>query len=186
MPSGGGGPGGRRLSGRSGFRGAGRPAGQDRRHRGGAERLRDTLSELDSLKDDADAYLEAVNGELEGVQADITRLSRQMEETKAAIAQAETELAGAKESEKTQYENMKLRIKYMYEKGDTFFLELLFESASLSEFLSQAEYISKISEYDRNMLTAYQETKQLIADKTEELSEAYAAWRPRWPRHRPR
>ena len=139
------------------------------------ERLRDTLSELDSLKDDADAYLEAVNGELEGVQADITRLSRQMEETKAAIAQAETELAGAKESEKTQYENMKLRIKYMYEKGDTFFLELLFESASLSEFLSQAEYISKISEYDRNMLTAYQETKQLIADKTEELSEAYAS-----------
>ena len=88
------------------------------------ERLRDTLSELDSLKDDADAYLEAVNGELEGVQADITRLSQQMEETKAAISQAETELADAKESEKTQYENMKLRIKYMYEKGDTFFLEL--------------------------------------------------------------
>ena len=41
--------------------------------------------------------------------------------------------------------------------------------------MSQAEYISKISEYDRNMLTAYQETKQLIADKTEELSEAYAS-----------
>ena len=65
----------------------------------------------------------------------------------------------------------KLRIKYMYEKGDTYFLEMMFDSASLSEFLSQAEYISKISEYDRTMLTAYQETKDLIAEKSEQTSD---------------
>lgn len=51
---------------------------------------------------------------------------------------------------------------------------MMFDSASLSEFLSQAEYISKISEYDRTMLTAYQETKNLIAEKSEQLQTAQA------------
>ncbi len=138
------------------------------------QRLREKLDELDSLKGDASAYMEALDSELTEVQAGLEQLELQMEDAREAIGQAEEELESARESEADQYEKMKLRIKYMYEKGDTYFLELLFESASLSEFLSQAEYISQISEYDRSMLTAYQETKQLIEDKTEELDEAYA------------
>ena len=98
-----------------------------------------------------------------------------MESTRQEIDEALLELETARETEKNQYENMKLRIQYMYEKGDTYFLELLFESADLSEFLSQAEYISKISEYDRTMLAAYQDTKEFIASKTEELEASYAS-----------
>ena len=40
---------------------------------------------------------------------------------------------------------MKLRIKYMYEKGDSTYVDLLMEAGSLSELLSKAEYITKIS-----------------------------------------
>lgn len=47
---------------------------------------------------------------------------------------------------------MKMRIKYMYEKGDSSYLNLLLEARSLSELLNRAEYVSKISEYDRKML----------------------------------
>ena len=41
--------------------------------------------------------------------------------------------------EKDQYESMKLRIKYMYEKGDSSYVDLLMESGSLSELLNKAE-----------------------------------------------
>ena len=37
----------------------------------------------------------------------------------------------------------------MYEKGDSTYVDLLMEAGSLSELLSKAEYITKISSYDR-------------------------------------
>lgn len=138
------------------------------------DRVEDKLSELEQKKNDAAEYLTAINEELSSVEDSISSLETQMADTEAAIAQTEAELEAARETEAGQYADMKLRIQYMYEKGDTYFLEMLFDSASLSEFLSQAEYISRISEYDRTMLTAYQETKNLIAEKSEQLQTAQA------------
>ena len=64
---------------------------------------------------------------------------------------------------------MKMRIKYMYEKGDSSYLNLLLEARSLSELLNRAEYVSKISEYDRKMLDQYVATKESIADSKKKL-----------------
>ena len=137
------------------------------------ERVRKKLSELDGLKEDVSAYIEAVNEELAAAEDGILELEGQMETLRAEIETAQEELAAAKESEREQYEDMKLRIQYMYEKGDTLFLEMLFDSAGPAEFLNRAEYISRISEYDRTMLAAYKETKDFIAGQTEGLQVAY-------------
>ena len=77
--------------------------------------------------------------------------------------------------EKNQYESMKLRIKYMYEKGDSSYLDLLMESGSLSELLNRAEYITKISEYDRRQLDAYADTKERIEAAEAALEAEHAA-----------
>lgn len=69
---------------------------------------------------------------------------------------------------------MKLRIKYMYERGDTSYVELFMESESLSELLNKAEYISKISEYDRQMLDQYAATKDEIAADEARLETEHA------------
>lgn len=139
------------------------------------ERVQKKLDELNELKEDANAYIEGINEELSQTEDSLSAIQSQMENTQAGIEDAQAQLDEAKATEADQYEKMKIRIQYMYEKGDTYFLEMLFDSADLSEFLSQAEYISRITEYDRNMLTAYQETKQFIADKTGELENAYAS-----------
>lgn len=60
------------------------------------------------------------------------------------------ELREARVVEEEQYEAMKLRIRYMYENGESSYWDMLFQSQSMSELLNKAEYISKISEYDRN------------------------------------
>ena len=69
---------------------------------------------------------------------------------------------------------MKLRIKYMYEKGDSTYVDLLMESGSLSELLSKAEYITKISSYDRQKLDEYAATKEKIAEKEKSLESEHA------------
>ena len=47
------------------------------------------------------------------------------------ITQAEEDLKKAEEKEKQQYEDMKLRIKYMYEQGDVSMLETLVTADNL-------------------------------------------------------
>ena len=67
--------------------------------------------------------------------------------------------------ENNQYESMKKRIKYMYENGNTQFIEVLLESKSIGEFLNNAEYIAQISDYDRQMLKEFQQTVQDVDDQ---------------------
>ena len=69
---------------------------------------------------------------------------------------------------------MKKRIKYMYENGNSQFIEILCESKSIGDFLNNAEYITTISEYDRNMLVEFQEVVKKVEDQEAALKEEYA------------
>ena len=64
---------------------------------------------------------------------------------------------------------MKLRIRYMYETGKTSYLDLFFQSDTISQLLNRAEYISQISEYDRNKMDEYIRIKEEIADREAQL-----------------
>lgn len=66
---------------------------------------------------------------------------------------------------------MKKRIQYMYEKGDTEYLDIFLQVKNMSDLLNKAEYVEGIYTYDRNMLITYQETKQKVADYKADLEE---------------
>ena len=84
------------------------------------------------------------------------------------------ELEKAKDQEKEQYEDMCLRIQYMYEQSNSGYLEVLFDSGSFSEFLNRAGNISQITQYDRDMLDEYQATKHTIAEHEKTIKEEKA------------
>ena len=62
----------------------------------------------------------------------------------------------------------------MYENGNSQFIEILCESKSIGEFLNNAEYITTISQYDRNMLTEFQQIVEAVAEQEEMLKTEYA------------
>ena len=70
---------------------------------------------------------------------------------------------------------MKLRIVYMYEKGGSSMLEMLLSSQNIADFLNQAENISRISEYDRDMLKQYEATQNNIKEQEEKAEEEAAS-----------
>ena len=92
----------------------------------------------------------------------ITQKEEEIEETTR-------ELEEAIKQQEDQYEAMKKRIKFMYEKGDTFYLELLFTSGGFSDMTNKADYIESLSRYDRNKLEEYVATKELVQLCKEEL-----------------
>ena len=138
------------------------------------EKTEDTLKNLETLKGNTAAYVRELDESLSAVSNELEALNGSIAEKEGQIETTKGELEQAKETEKKQYESMKLRIKYMYERGDTSYVELFMESDSLSELLNKAEYISKISEYDRQMLDQYAATKDEIAADEARLETEHA------------
>ena len=134
------------------------------------KRAEATVRNLEGLKGDAVAYVKKLDASLEAITDELAQLDRDISAKEEQISATRLELQAAEETEASQYESMKLRIKYMYEKGDSSYVDLLMESRSLSELLNKAEYIGKISEYDREKLDEYVATKVQIAE-TERILE---------------
>lgn len=138
------------------------------------EKLESKLSELNGLKSDAAAYIEKLDKELAALDNEIAQLETQMTAKNAEIDTAKEELSEAQAEEAEQYASMKLRIRYMYENGNTNYLDLLLESDSLSDLLNRAEYIRKVSEYDRTKLDEFAALCQRIAETETRLEAEYA------------
>lgn len=128
------------------------------------QKVEKTIQNLESLKNDTAAYVKQLDANLQELADELTDLSNQITDKEAEIAVTNEELEAAKETEKQQYESMKLRIQYMYEKGDTSYLEMLLQAESMSDLLSRAEYISQITDYDRKQLELYAQNKENIAE----------------------
>ena len=115
---------------------------------------------LEAKKSEAEAQAASVNEELVSLLVDFNALKQDMATQEDRIAQAETDLAKAKEEEEKQYEDMKLRIKYMYENGDASFAEAILTATSYSDLVNKSEYVEKVHGYDRNKLMEYVQTKE--------------------------
>jgi len=135
------------------------------------KKTQDILNNLSGLKSDAAAYIGKLDESLNTVSGEIDSLNTKIAEKETEIADTEGKLSDARNVSAQQYADMKLRIKYMYEKGNTGYLDLLFSSSDLAELLNRAEYVAKISEYDRNQLTDYENTVDDIRTQEEKLKQ---------------
>ena len=125
--------------------------------------------ELENSKNDLTAYVTQLDEQLSGIQAKIEQYNTLIDEKEQQIEDTTEELNEAIKQQEDQYEAMKKRIKFMYEKGDTFYLELLFSSNSFSDMTNKADYIEALSQYDKDKLDEYVETKEMVQLVKEEL-----------------
>lgn len=124
---------------------------------------------LESQKASAQGEVSALQNQLNSLMTKMNELETQLIENGQKITQAEADLQVAEEKEQQQYEDLKLRIKYMYEEGEDSALERILSSGSIAEVLTQAEYVQKVHEYDRNQLEVYQETVNEVAELKQNL-----------------
>ena len=125
--------------------------------------------ELEQSKNDLNAYVTQLDTQLSDIQSKISEYNKLIEEKENEIVVTTEELNAAIAKQEEQYEAMKERIKFMYEKGDTLYMEIIFSSSSFSDTMNKADYIEALSAYDRNQLDEYVRTRELIALCKEEL-----------------
>lgn len=142
------------------------------------ENLKSKQSEINSIEQEQSqlqAEIDALDAELVDVILKLSTLEEELAVKQDELAQTEEQLEQAKKDEKNQYESMKLRIRFMYEKGDSAMLTTILESKSIAELLNRVEYVNQVYDYDRNLLTEYKNTKEQVAALTEQQKQEIAA-----------
>lgn len=131
------------------------------------EQLDQTNSQISNIEKEQNTLqkeIDSLDSELVALLLDIEVLKDEIAQKEADIEQASKDLTEAEEVAKAQYESMKKRIRFMYERGDNALLESLLGAGSMADFLNRVEYFNQIYDYDRSMLTEYQETVKQVAE----------------------
>lgn len=145
------------------------------------ETTRENLGNLNEQKDSLEGALSNLNTELSQVsnnlsdlEAKIADKEAEIEATNQMIEETNRELADAIAVKDEQYENMKQQIKFMYEKNDYLYLEVLLSSGNFAEFLNRNDYIEQLSAYEKRTLQEYKDTQAAIEAIAAELEIARA------------
>ena len=138
---------------------------------GQLDSLNDQINDLSGEKEDVEAQISGLTSQIAEIMASVSLLEDEIADTEEQIKQAQKDYDAAKEKEDAQYRAMKKRIQYLYEKGETSYIELLMAAKSWSDMLNKAEYVQEIYTYDRNMLDDYAATVKQVAALKESLEE---------------
>lgn len=135
----------------------------------------DNIEELENQTSALENELKGINQDILSLSEDISSTEMQVEILNGEILRTSDALKEAEKNEEKQYEDMKIRIKYMYEHGNASLLELLFSAENMADFLNKADFIESLSKYDRDALNQLQDVQKEIADEKSVLEEQQAS-----------
>ena len=122
------------------------------------DKAEDIVDDLKNSQSDVKGKISELNKSMISISAKITDLENKLTAKNKEIEETKVKLEEAKDIAAKQYEEMKLRIQYMYENGQYSYLESFLEAENIAEFLNSAEYIRQIQQYDRQKLEDFKNT----------------------------
>lgn len=132
------------------------------------------INAIESKKNQVRAQISSLNDELVDTLLTLEVLEADLKRKQEEIEAAQKEYEKFKKLEEQQYDAMKLRIQYMYEKGTNDYIAMLIEAESISDLLNKADFVQEVSDYDDEKLTEYVETKEKVAETKAILEEEQA------------
>jgi peptidoglycan hydrolase CwlO-like protein len=141
------------------------------------DKLDESNDNLDKLKDTHNSLsgeLNNLNNKLETVSSNLEDIENQMKEKQQDIEDIQEALDEAKATESWQYDCMVKRVREMYERNDTGYINAILGSSSIYDMVNAADCFEMVEAYDRKMLKKYEENRQLIEEQEARLQSDYA------------
>lgn len=129
--------------------------------------LNSTQRDIGRIEDEQASLQQEINAldtELVNVIMNLNILKDDLRAKSEELVEVQDNLVQAQADEDKQYEAMKKRIRFMYERGDSALLTSILQSRSITDLLNRVEYVNEVYDYDRELLETYQATKQRVAD----------------------
>ena len=135
----------------------------------------DQINDASEGMDETQEAIDETSQEIVGLMTDIEMIKEDIAHKQEQIEKTQAEYDAAKESEETLYAAMVQRVKFMYEKGNLSYVQILLTATSYADALNKASYVENLYEYDRGKLLEYVAAKeaaeaygqQLEAEKSE-------------------
>ena len=129
------------------------------------------ISDYKGAQADVGEEIEALDEEMVSLLTDINLIEEAIADKEEDIAQTQIEYDAAVAEKDEQYESMKIRIRFMYEKGETSYLQLVCGSKNMGDMMNKAHYGEERYEYERTLLEEYEATVQEVAALQDTLEE---------------
>lgn len=147
--------------------------------------LNEQKSDIENQKSEAEDKQEEIQGEITDTQEEIWSLDSSISESESEISSLESQISELETSiqEKTteieekqaEYEKneqlLEDRLVAIYEAGDTSFLDILFSSDNIIDFLSNYYLVSQITECDTDLLNNIESEREQIEEAKTTLEE---------------
>lgn len=129
------------------------------------------ISSYKGAQADIGDQIDQLDAEMVSLLTDINLIEDAIDEKEADIAETQVAYDAAVADKEEQYESMKIRIRFMYEQGDTSYLQIFLDTQNMGDIVNKAHYVEQLYEYDRNLLAQYEATVQQVADLQDTLEE---------------
>lgn len=129
------------------------------------------IAVLKENKDALEGKMNALESNLSTIGQDIKSINDQIKSKEEIIEETERLLKETQELKEKQYEEMKIRIRYIFEKQKYALQDLLLKSKSYTQLLNQSNYIEAMSAYDRRKLEEYKSIQEEITLQLSVLKE---------------
>ena len=128
------------------------------------------MSALWDQKQQLEGEIATLDANLVDVMVNIQTLETDISNKETEIVKTKQDLGKAQKAKEKQYDAMKKRIQYLYEKGgsDAWF-QMMMNADNLADLLTRAEYTQKMYEQDRKSLEVYSNT----IEQVKQLEEKY-------------
>ena len=133
-----------------------------------------SITAIENKRKEVQSQLKGLNADLVETMLTLEALETDLEIKQEEITAAQEEYDYFKALEEEQYESMKLRIQYMYEKRSNDYISMILEAKSISDLLNRADFARDVSDYDDEKLHEYQEIKDKVAETKAVLEEEKA------------
>lgn len=127
------------------------------------------IGDYSEAKEDTQEAIDETNTELVGLMADIEMIKEDIAYKEELIDKTQKEYDEAKAHEETLYAAMVQRVKYMYEKGNLSYVQILLTATSYSDALNKVNFVENLYEYDRIKLAEYVAAKEAAQAYGEQL-----------------
>ena len=127
--------------------------------------IKEKQAELDSGQEKEKDLSSKVNS----LEEKINELQSSIDENEAKLEQLKKDLKKAEEKVEKQNEDLSARLRNMYKNGSVGFVDVLFESSSFSEFLTNLDMVERIYQGDKDVLNELQKAYDEIETKKKKV-----------------
>ena len=131
--------------------------------------LQNQLNEENDNLENLKGQLNNLNGQLTEVSNNLSDLEQQIADKEQEIADTQASLEEAKATEAWQYECMVIRVRDMYERNETSYINALLNAQSFDKLLNAADFFERIAAYDQKKLQEFEENRKLIEEEEARL-----------------